>query len=237
MTEANRTRVYVAGPYTSDPEVNTEYALWVGNFLLEQGFAPFVPHLSHFWHERYPQDYHFWMELNLPWVAQADVVYRIAGASSGADEEVALARSLGIPVVVSELEPFDPRNEFFLAARRRALIKEDMRDVLRVRLPQQPGSVPPPIEAALERMRAVFASKNADYADDRDWKSNFVDVAEQLGFDHYTAAEVLIAVKQARLKSLRVNGRAPANEAVEDTILDRAVYSLIALAFLEEDKS
>lgn len=242
MTEASRTRVYVAGPYTSDPETNTEYALWVGNLLLDLGFAPMVPHLTHFMHERRPQDYRVWMELDLAWMSQADLVYRIAGQSSGADEEVALARQLGIPVIEDTLEPWDPRDPYFAASRRSVLIKQRFTDVPRVRKDGLirgggAGTVPAPIEAALDRMRSVFASKNADYADDRDWKSNFVDVAEQLGFDHHTAAEVLIAVKQARLKSLRVNGRAPANEAVEDTILDRAVYSLIALAFLEEDKS
>ena len=238
MTEnLRRTRIYVVGPYTSDPEVNTEYAMWVGDQLLRLGFAPMVPHLTHFMHERRPQDYRVWMELDLAWMECADYVLRTAGPSTGADEEVELAEKLGIPVIKMELGVWDPRDEWFHAVLRATAIKEAVADLPRVNKPSTGSDVPAPIDAALNRMRKVFANKNADYADDRDWKSNFVDVAEQLGFDHYTAAEVLIAVKQARLKSLRVNGRAPANEAVEDTILDRAVYSLIALAFLEEDKS
>lgn len=244
MTETNRrTRVYVAGPYTSDPEVNTEYALWVGDQLLGLGFAPMVPHLTHFMHERRPQDYRVWMELDLSWMECADVVLRIDGESSGADEETALADELGIPVIRLKQGVWDPRDEWFEAGLRRTHIKKALAGTPHVVNDRHLGDasdasdgVPWPVDAALQRMRKVFASKNADYADDRDWKSNFVDVAEQLGFDHATAAEVLIAVKQARLKSLRVNGRTPANEAVEDTILDRAVYSLIALAFLEEDQ-
>ena len=46
-----RPRIYVAGPYTQgDSCVNTRNALDVGNRLMDKGMAPFVPHLSHFWH-------------------------------------------------------------------------------------------------------------------------------------------------------------------------------------------
>jgi hypothetical protein len=99
---------------------------------------------------------------------------------------------------------------------------------------KQPPAVPEPIESALAMMRQIFESKNADYASG-DWKSNFIDVASQMNFDSPgVACDTLIAVKQARLKSLTYNGRTPANEAVFDTYLDRAVYSLIRLAIAIE---
>lgn len=206
-----RTRVYVSGPYTSAPEANTYDALSVGQVLLDHGYAPFVPHLTHFWHKWRPNSYDAWLDLDLAWVEAADVVLRMEGKSPGADEEVELAESLGIPV-------------FY-----------DVSDLLDCVPPTRPV-VPTAVEQALARVRKVFRNKNADYADDADWKSNFVDVSQQMGFaSPQEACEVLIAVKQARLKALRANGREPANEAVEDTVLDRAVYALIRLAMDMEE--
>ncbi len=38
------------------------------------------------------------MELDMVWVAQCDAVYRLPGASTGADMELELAHKLNIPV-------------------------------------------------------------------------------------------------------------------------------------------
>ena len=92
-------RVYVAGPYSSpDPAVNTRNAILVGDDLLSRGFTPFVPHLTHFWHMLCPRQYEQWLALDNEWVAVCDMLLRMPGASSGADKEVELAKSLGIPV-------------------------------------------------------------------------------------------------------------------------------------------
>jgi hypothetical protein len=237
--------------------MNTEYAIAVGQVLLDYGYAPMVPHLTHFWDARYHNDWSVWMKLDLPWVARADLVLRLPGASDGADAECRFARSLGIPVfeirsrigklngsgsgtygldatTLLELRRF--RNAYAPFLRTSSQDQRGAAASPEVAAPREVESrAPQAVRDALKRIAKVFESKNADYADDRDWKSNFVDVAEQLGFDHHTAAEVLIAVKQARLKSLRVNGRTPVNEAVIDTVLDRAVYSVIALAMQIED--
>jgi len=65
---------------------------------------------------------------------------------------------------------------------------------------------------------------------------NFDRVDDQVGLPHGTALEALIAVKQARLRALRGNDRGPANEPIRDTLLDRAVYSVLALAYHDEQK-
>lgn len=221
----HRTRVYVAGPYNSDPGPNTERAIEIGQALLDLGYAPFVPHLSHFWHERFANDHETWMELDLPWVAQSDCVYRIPGESKGADEEVQLARRLGIPVFQACcndacgdcLEDFTRNNR------------------VRTEGVELKADIPQPVSDALGVIEEIFGRKNADYAADSNWRSNFADVASQMDWSDLDAVDALIAVKQARLKSLRINGRAPANEAVADTYLDRAVYAVIALAMLIED--
>lgn len=93
-------RVYVAGPYTSDPEACTATAINIGNQLLDLGHAPFVPHLAHYWETLHTaRPYEDWMLIDLAWLAAADVLLRIPGGSSGADREVAHAHTHNIPVV------------------------------------------------------------------------------------------------------------------------------------------
>jgi hypothetical protein len=92
-------RVYIAGPYTLDPEACTATAISVGNAVLDDGHAPFVPHLAHYWETLHgARHYEDWMRIDLAWLEMADALIRIPGESSGADREVELAKSLGIPV-------------------------------------------------------------------------------------------------------------------------------------------
>lgn len=92
-------RVYVAGPYTADPEKCTAAAIAVGNELLDAGHAPFVPHLAHYWETLHgARHYEDWMRIDLAWLETADAILRLPGESSGADRETARALALGIPV-------------------------------------------------------------------------------------------------------------------------------------------
>ena len=82
-------KIYVAGPYTKgDVAVNVQTALAVGTLLLNEGFNPFIPHLSHFWHLVYHQPYEKWLEYDMVWLRECDAVVRIYGESNGADKEV-----------------------------------------------------------------------------------------------------------------------------------------------------
>lgn len=94
-----RAKVYVAGPYTKgDVAVNVRNAIRAANDLADLGFAPFVPHFTHFWHMLHPRPYEFWLELDNQFLPHCDAVLRLPGESGGADKEVALARTLGLPV-------------------------------------------------------------------------------------------------------------------------------------------
>ncbi len=98
-------RVYVAGPYSKgDVAVNVRKAVLAADFLRDSGFAPFIPHLTHFWHMLAPRPYEDWLDLDNQFLPACDAVLRIPGESSGADKEVALAESLGIPVFFSHSE-------------------------------------------------------------------------------------------------------------------------------------
>lgn len=92
-------RVYVAGPYTKgDVAVNVRRAYEMANRLADLGFAPFVPHATHFWHMLFPRPYEFWLDLDNQFLPCCAAVLRLPGESNGADNEVDLARELGIPV-------------------------------------------------------------------------------------------------------------------------------------------
>ena len=92
-----------------------------------------------------------------------------------------------------------------------------------------------PFEAVLVDIVRTNRRKRQDYAEDGSPFSNFDYTADALGLEGFSAVESAvfnINQKIARLRSLRKNGRIndPANEAVEDTYLDLAVYAVIAYA-------
>lgn len=94
--------VYIAGPYSADPERCTQEAIDVGSRLLDAGIAVIIPHYSHFMHLRHPKPYETWMRVDFALVSVCDGLLRIPGESSGADREVALARELAMPVFTTE---------------------------------------------------------------------------------------------------------------------------------------
>ena len=98
-------RVYIAGPYThGDVAENVREAIVKAHDLLDLGYAPFCPHLSHFLHLHRPRRYMEWMILDLQWLRVSDVILRLPGDSPGADTEEELARQEGIPVVYTVAE-------------------------------------------------------------------------------------------------------------------------------------
>jgi hypothetical protein len=92
-------KIYVAGPYTQgDVAVNVRRAFEAANELADRGFAPFVPHYTHFWHLLFPRAYAFWLALDSAFLPCCDALLRLPGPSTGADGEVDQAKSLGLPV-------------------------------------------------------------------------------------------------------------------------------------------
>ena len=92
-------RIYIAGPYSAgDVAVNVRNAIQAANSLLDWGFWPYCPHLTHFQHLLFPRPYEDWLRLDLEWLAVCDAVLRLPGMSPGADREVARAHELDLPV-------------------------------------------------------------------------------------------------------------------------------------------
>jgi DNA-binding XRE family transcriptional regulator len=94
-----RRRIYVAGPLSNgDVQANVDAAVDVGDKITELGGDPYVPHLAHYRHARHEHPYEFWIAEDLRWLSTCDAVYRMPGASRGADMEVVFAGMCGIPV-------------------------------------------------------------------------------------------------------------------------------------------
>lgn len=94
-------RIYVAGPYSANPEECTYKAMAAADQLLRLGFASFLPHLTLWWEPRYPRHYETWMAWDFAWLAQCEALLRLPGHSPGADREVVFATEHGIPVYAS----------------------------------------------------------------------------------------------------------------------------------------
>ena len=92
-------KVFISSPYSiGDPVVNVRNQIDAADELIECGYAPYVPLLSHFQHLVHPQAYRTWMALDHEWLIVCDCLLRLPGISDGADREVEQARTMGIPV-------------------------------------------------------------------------------------------------------------------------------------------
>lgn len=95
-------KVYLASPYTlGDVAVNVKRQIDIANVLMNKGFAPFVPLLSHFQHMIHPRPHKDWMKVDFEWLRACDCVLKLDGESVGADDEVEYAKLLNIPVYYS----------------------------------------------------------------------------------------------------------------------------------------
>ena len=96
-------RIYVAGPYSASDarkvRQNVDKAIEVGCALIRKGWAPFIPHLSHYiWmHPDGDFSYETWTEMDMEWVRVCPALYYIS-PSPGADAEFLEARKLGHPI-------------------------------------------------------------------------------------------------------------------------------------------
>jgi nucleoside 2-deoxyribosyltransferase len=107
--KSQRVRVYIASPYTNgDKEYLVNLQVDAAYHLLKMGFNPFMPLHGHYIQVRHTDlnSTFPWLEVDKAWLKECDMVIRIHPKdnfnkeipSSGADEEEAYAKELGIPV-------------------------------------------------------------------------------------------------------------------------------------------
>ena len=105
-------KVYIAGPISKgDRQANYDQAVAACYELIRAGIAVYCPHLFMMTHidnvpreETDPEHLKKLMINDFEWIKVCDVMLRLPGESVGADEEVAYAESLGIPIFNSTAE-------------------------------------------------------------------------------------------------------------------------------------
>lgn len=90
----------------------------------------------------------------------------------------------------------------------------------------------PAFDALLAEVAALHNGKNHDYAHDTDPLSN-LRRAQLLGVDPFVGVLVRLSDKWSRLEQL-ASGKTPKYESMRDTLMDTAVYALLAILLLEE---
>ena len=97
--------IYISSAYTKgDVAQNVRRQFELADQLRDEGFLPFVPLSSHFWHMIFPHPYEYWIEMDLEWLdhGRFDAVLRLTDVESkGADLECEKVLELGIPVFTS----------------------------------------------------------------------------------------------------------------------------------------
>jgi len=88
----------------------------------------------------------------------------------------------------------------------------------------------------LEEIKALHDKKRHDYAQEADPFANFR-LSELGGIDAWKGIAVRLGDKYSRLMSFIQKGELKFNdESIKDTLMDNAVYSLIALILYEESQ-
>lgn len=94
-----RHKVYVAGPLsTGDRYYNVHHAVEAGRYLIKKGYAPLIPHLTHFADPSDALTWDAWLQVDEAWLLHADAMLRLEGTSNGADREEEFALRHDIPV-------------------------------------------------------------------------------------------------------------------------------------------
>ena len=96
----------------------------------------------------------------------------------------------------------------------------------------------PMFHELVEKMREIHNKKNADYGDGKQL-GNFNE-AEGFGVSAFKGVLIRISDKYSRIKSLSkrkdMKGEVE-DESIEDTLIDLANYSILAIIMLREEKN
>ncbi len=92
----------------------------------------------------------------------------------------------------------------------------------------------PKFDALLAEIAALHESKNHDYAKDADPLSNLRDSAS-VGVEPWRGVLVRLTDKWSRIKQL-ASGKTAKHESMRDSLIDNAVYSLLAVILMDEQK-
>lgn len=92
----------------------------------------------------------------------------------------------------------------------------------------------PAFMALIDEIKELHESKNHDYATDADPLSN-LRRSEAFGVPAWKGVLVRLTDKWSRIEQL-ASGKAPKHESLRDSLIDNAVYSLLAIVLLDEQR-
>ncbi len=87
-------------------------------------------------------------------------------------------------------------------------------------------------DALIEEIRTIRQSKSHDYAEDEDKLSN-LRRCQRLGVEPWRGVLVRLTDKWSRIEQL-AGGKKPKHESIRDSLMDNAIYSLLAIVLLDE---
>lgn len=225
---SDRLRVYIAGPLSGsgDREANVKNAIVAGKVCIQNGLAPLIPHLTHYVDPDDSLTHQVWLAVDLPWVSVADALLRLPGQSKGADMEVERANEAGVPIFYSMHDLLQSSGERgWLVSGGRWVDGEYVK-------PDAKPSGDPRFHALLKEIAGLHAKKQADYGRGADTLAN-VRAAADFGIPAWVGAILRANDKMHRIQSFVLNGNLK-NESLEDSLMDGAVYHLIALILYRE---
>lgn len=91
----------------------------------------------------------------------------------------------------------------------------------------------PAFVALIDEIKDLHEAKNSDYASDADPLSNFRR-SEAFGVPAFKGVLVRLSDKWSRIEQL-TSGKVPKNESLRDSLIDSAVYSLLAVLLLDQE--
>jgi hypothetical protein len=94
-------KVFISSKYSEgDKEQNVKDQIIAGNVLIDYGFNPFVPLLTHYLDQEKCRPYNYWINALMEWLQLCDCMLQL-NSSPGADMEKVFAEKLKIPVFTS----------------------------------------------------------------------------------------------------------------------------------------
>lgn len=94
------------------------------------------------------------------------------------------------------------------------------------------------IEAQFSKMMEITRSKGVEYANSElDANANFKEIGEKMGIDPKVVLWIYATKHFQSITSFVKKGKVESNEPIEGRVHDLALYSLLLLSLIEDEKS
>jgi hypothetical protein len=242
--------VYISGPITrptkEEERANVEASSRVASWCVRNGMAVYWPHGTWYMDQitardgMKPIEYDF-LPQDFEWIKRCDAMLVLPGKSVGVLKEIRTATEYGVPVFRLGIL-YDDDNRQISAQRALLQYKQEWdgkKDVCNSASLKVQSIKDGDFATLLNELQELHDRKSQDYANNEDPLANLRG-AEDYGLPAWIGTQFRLDDKHSRIKKaicgIIKSGNEPgmANESLEDSLLDRCVYSIIALQFYRE---